>query len=125
MPKSIDVPGSTAPGGHYSHAVAGAGLVFVSGQLPVDPKDGKLVGHSFARQAECALENVMRALHAAGSSADRLMKVNVYITNIELWPEFDAIYRAKLGDCRPARAVIPVSELHFGFLIEIDAVAEL
>lgn len=124
MPQAVEVPNVAPPGGHYSHAVKGGGLVFVSGQLPVDPVEGKLDTASFERQARCAIENVMRALRAAVCAPDQLLKVNVYITNIANWPEFDRIYKEMLGPCRPARAVIPVPELHYGFLIEIDAVAE-
>lgn len=124
MATYIHVYDAAAPGGHYSHAVKGAGLVFVSGQLPIDPVAGRLQKASFEDQARCALDNVFRALDAAGSAPERLLKVNVYITDIGNWPAFDQIYKERLGSCQPARAVIPVPELHYGFLIEIDAVAE-
>jgi len=121
----IDVPANALPGGHYAHATTGAGLVFVSGQLPIDPQGRRLTGAPFADQAQCAISNLLAALAAAGSGPDRLLKVNVYIVDIGHWPEFDRIYAGHLGRHRPARAVIPVPELHHGFLIEIDGIAAL
>lgn len=112
-----------APGGHYSHAVAGGGLVFVSGQLPIAPDGTKLADAPFAQQARQVLDNVALALAGAGSSIDKLLQVRVYVTDITAWPEFNAIYAQWAGDARPARAVVPVPQLHYGFKIEVEAVA--
>jgi 2-iminobutanoate/2-iminopropanoate deaminase len=112
-----------APGGHYSHAVAGGGLVFVSGQLPIAPDGTKLAEAAFAEQARQVLDNVARALAGAGSGIDKLLQVRVYVTDIASWPEFNAIYAQWAGDARPARAVVPVPQLHYGFKIEVEAVA--
>lgn len=112
-----------APRGHYSHAVAGAGLVFVSGQLPVSA-DGQLLADApFEAQARQVLHNVDAALRSAGSSVDKLLQVRVYVTDIALWPAFNAIYAQWCGKARPARAVVPVPQLHYGFLIEVEATA--
>jgi 2-iminobutanoate/2-iminopropanoate deaminase len=111
------------PGGHYSHAVRAGGLVFVAGQLPVAPDGRKLNGEPFEAQARQVLANVAAALRSAGSSIDRLVQVRVYVTEIEDWPAFDAIYAAWAGSARPARAVVPVPRLHYGFRIEIEATA--
>jgi|JI8StandDraft_2_1071088.scaffolds.fasta_scaffold13141_3 reactive intermediate/imine deaminase len=119
----VSVPGIAPPGGHYSHATTAAGLVFISGQLPIDPVAGKLNQAPFARQATRAIDNLLAVLKAAGSGPERLLKVNVFIVGIEHWPEFDRIYAQRLGPHRPARAVIPVPELHHGFLVEIDGIA--
>jgi reactive intermediate/imine deaminase len=112
-----------APGGHYSHAVVAGGLVFVSGQLPIRPDGGKLNDASFEEQARQVLDNVALALAAAGSTVDRLVQVRVYVTDIQSWPAFNAIYAAWAGAARPARAVVPVPQLHYGFKIEVEAVA--
>lgn len=112
-----------APGGHYSHAVAGAGLVFVSGQLPIAPDGTKLNNAPFAEQARQVLANVANALAGAGSSVDKLLQVRVYVMDIADWPEFNAIYAQWAGTARPARAVVPVPQLHYGFKIEVEAVA--
>jgi len=111
------------PGGHYSHAVAACGLIFISGQLPIKSDGTRLVEASFEEQARQALDNVARALRAAGSSIDRLVQVRVYVTNIESWLAFNTIYAEWAGESRPARAVVPVPGLHYGFQIEVEAIA--
>jgi len=111
------------PGGHYTHAVTANGFVFVAGQLPIARDGAKLNGASFEQQAEQTLANVAAALEGAGSAVDRLVQVRVYVTDIQSWPAFNAIYAKWIGAARPARAVVPVPELHYGFKIEIEAVA--
>lgn len=115
--------GMAAPRGHYSHATRGAGLVFVSGQLPVAADGRVLHDAAFEVQARQVLDNVAAALAGAGSSVSRLLQVRVYITDIGLWPAFDALYAQWAGDARPARAVVPVPVLHYGCCLEIEAVA--
>jgi 2-iminobutanoate/2-iminopropanoate deaminase len=118
------VPADLAkPRGHYSHAVSAGGFVFVAGQLPVEA-DGRLLNEApFEAQAQQVLANVAAALRGAGSSIDKLVQVRVYITDIELWPAFNTIYAQWAGDARPARAVVPVPQLHYGFKIEVEATA--
>jgi 2-iminobutanoate/2-iminopropanoate deaminase len=126
-PKPIDIAplpdDLPRPGGHYSHAVRAGGFVFVAGQLPVAPDGRKLIDAPFEAQARQVLDNVAAALRSAGSSIDRLVQVRVYVTEIEDWPAFDAIYAAWAGSARPARAVVPVPRLHYGFRIEVEATA--
>jgi 2-iminobutanoate/2-iminopropanoate deaminase len=112
-----------APGGHYSHAVVAGGLVFVSGQLPITPAGEKLIQSSFEDQARQVLANVAAALTAAGTGIAQLVQVRVYVTDMAHWPAFNQIYAGWAGDCRPARAVVPVPLLHHGFLVEVEAVA--
>jgi 2-iminobutanoate/2-iminopropanoate deaminase len=111
------------PGGHYSHAVTAGGFVFVSGQLPITSSGERLNLASFADQTRQVLANVEAALRAAGSSVDKLVQVRVYVTDIEQWPQFNALYAQWCGAARPARAVVPVPELHYGFLVEVEATA--
>jgi reactive intermediate/imine deaminase len=111
------------PGGHYSHCVCAGGLIFISGQLPIAPDGSKLNEAPFEQQARQVLDNVARALRAAGSSIAGLTQVRVYVTDIASWPAFNAVYAAWAGAARPARAVVPVSALHYGFKIEVEAVA--
>ena len=113
----------TAPGGHYSHAVSAGGFVFVSGQLPIAPDGRRLDDAPFEQQAQQVLDNVAHALTAAGTAVSRLVQVRVYVTDIGSWPAFNAIYAAWAGAARPARCVVPVPQLHYGFKIEIEAVA--
>ena len=117
-------PGTmAAPGGHYSHAVTANGFVFVAGQLPIAPDGAKLADAPFERQAQQVLDNVGAALAGAGTAIDRLVQVRVYVTDIKSWPRFNALYARWIGSSLPARAVVPVPELHYGFKIEIEAVA--
>jgi 2-iminobutanoate/2-iminopropanoate deaminase len=112
-----------APGGHYSHAVKACGLIFISGQLPIKSDGTKLIEASFEEQALQTLDNVAQALLAAGSTIDRLVQVRVYVTDIGSWPAFNTIYAKWAGAARPARAVVPVPSLHYGFQIEVEAIA--
>ena len=112
-----------APGGHYSHAIAVNGFVFVSGQLPIAPDGTKLGDAPFEHQARQVLDNVAQALIGSGSAVSRLVQVRVYVTDIGDWATFNAIYAAWAGQARPARCVVPVPALHYGFKIEVEVVA--
>lgn len=112
-----------APGGHYSHAVKANGFVFISGQLAIARDGARLMDAPFEQQAQQTLDNIAAALKAAGSAIDRLVQVRVYVTDIALWPAFNTIYATWIGMSRPARAVVPVPQLHYGFKIEVEAVA--
>ncbi|MEO8635711.1 MAG: RidA family protein [Gemmatimonadales bacterium] len=115
--------GMARPGGHYSHAAVGAGLVFVSGQLATTPAGIRLNDQPFDTQVNQTLANVAAALAGAGSSIEKLLSVRVYLADIEDWAAFNVLYAAWAGNARPARAVVPVPALHYGFRIEIEAVA--
>ena len=115
--------GLAAPGGHYSHAIVANGFVFVSGQLPIAPDGTRLAMASFEQQTRQVLDNVKAALVAAGSSIDRLVQVRVYLDAIENWPAFNTLYAEWAGNARPARAIVPTGPLHFGFKVEVEAVA--
>jgi 2-iminobutanoate/2-iminopropanoate deaminase len=112
-----------SPGGHYSHAVAAGGFVFVSGQLPIPPDGGKDPTLSIREQTRIALANVEHALQAAGAARTDVVKVTAYLTTEDHWAPFNEVYAQFFGEHRPARAVVPVRPLHYGFLVEIDAVA--
>ncbi|HUR89684.1 MAG TPA: RidA family protein [Ramlibacter sp.] len=122
-PRYVNPDDNAKPGGHYSHGTVANGFVFVSGELPVTRDGRKLNDASFAEQARQVLANVEAVLKAAGSSIDRLVQVRVYVDDVANWPEFNAIYAQWAGDARPSRAVVPTGALHYGFKIEIEAVA--
>jgi reactive intermediate/imine deaminase len=112
------------PAGHYTQAVVSGGAqVFVSGQLPIRPDGRPLDGDGFEAQARQAIQNMLEIVRAAGSSPQQLVKVTAYIVGITNWARFDAVYASMLPDACPARSVVPVPELHFGYLVEIDAIA--
>lgn len=121
----ITAEGVGAPAGHYVHATVACGLVHVSGQLPRDAAGLITPDARFAAQADAALGNLLTILAAAGCSPADIVKLNAYIVGIDHWPEFNAVMARMFGAARPARAVIPVPELHHGWLVEVDAVAAL
>ena len=112
-----------APGGHYSQAMCHGGLVYVSGQLPVAPDGTHHPNADFADQSRLAIRNMLAVVEAAGGSVDKLLKVTVYIVGVDNWPRFNTVYAELLGDACPARSVVPVPALHYGYLVEIDAIA--
>lgn len=121
--KKINTPNAPQPAGHYSQAVVYNGLVFVAGQLSIDPRTGEKKLGSIEEQTEQALSNVSEILKAAGSDLSRVLKMTVYISDIDLWGAVNSVYARVLVEHRPARAIIPTGDLHHGFLIEIEAVA--
>ncbi|MGF6841746.1 reactive intermediate/imine deaminase [Paraburkholderia youngii] len=118
-----DNPAALAkPGGHYSHVVVANGFVFVSGQMPINAQGDKLADASFDAQTEQVLANVKAALESVGSSVAQLVQVRVYVVDVEHWASFNQIYARWAGEAKPARAVVPVPQLHYGFKIEVEAV---
>ncbi len=117
------------PAGHYEQAWVHEGLVYVSGQLPIDPDVGPPPDESAVRnvpveeQTERALRNIEAILSACGTRLDRVIKTTVYVSDISLWPRVNAAYGRVFGDHRPARAIVPTRKLHFGYLVEIEAIA--
>lgn len=120
---TVLTPNAPPPGGHYSQAVVYNGLVFVSGQLAIDPKSGERLTGSIEQQTEQCLKNIGEILKAAGSDLSRVLKMTIYVSDMEMWSAVNEVYSRIMGEHRPARAVIPVKELHYGFKIEIEAIA--
>lgn len=121
--KRIATADAPAPAGHYAQGTAWGGLVFVSGQLGTRPDGTKLTTHPFAEQARQALANMLAIASAGGAGPEDFLKVTVYVAGVEHWPEFNAIFAEAFGEARPARAIVPVPELHHGFLVEVEGVA--
>lgn len=122
----VSTPHAPTPGGHYSQAVVYGGLVYVAGQLPLDPqRPGEPPPAGIEAQTELVLDHLAAILTAAGSSLRHLLSVTIYVTDIAQWGAVNAIYARRLGVHRPARAVVPVNGLHYGCLLELQAVAAL
>jgi 2-iminobutanoate/2-iminopropanoate deaminase len=119
----IQTPNAPTPAGHYSQATVHNGVVYVAGQLAIDPVTGERMLGSIEEQTERTLRNVEAILVAAGSDLAHLLKVTVYIADIAQWAAVNGVYARILGAHRPARAIVPTRELHHGFLVEIDAIA--
>lgn len=123
--ETVSTAGAPAPAGHYSQAVVYGGLVYVSGQLPIDPASAERRVGTIEEQTRQVLGNVAAVLGAAGSGLDRVLRMTIYVSDISLWGGVNAVYAEVMGGHRPARAVVPVKELHYGYQIEIEAVAAL
>ena len=121
--ETVFTDAAPTPAGHYAQATIAGGHVYISGQLPIRTDGAPLPDDGFEAQAEQAIRNMLAILAAAGGTTANLARVTAYIVGVENWPRFNAVYAAILGDARPARTVVPVGELHHGYLVEIDAVA--
>lgn len=111
--------------GPYSQAVAANGLLFCSGQIPLDPQTGELVGGSIANQTRRCMQNLEAVLQAAGASLDGVVKTTVFLTNIDDYAEFNEAYASFVRSEPPARAAFAVSALPKGAEVEIECVALL
>jgi 2-iminobutanoate/2-iminopropanoate deaminase len=111
------------PSGHYTQAIAYGDLIFVAGQLPLDAKKGVVPRGSIEEQTERVLDNVQAILAQAGSDLNHVLKATVYISDIELWGRVNQVYARRFGAHKPARAVVPVGPLHYGYQIEIEVIA--
>lgn len=119
----ITTDAAPAPAGHYAQATAWRDLVFASGQLGVRPDGSHSVDEGFEVQVRQALGNVLAVLAAAGCGPERVLRVTAYIVGVANWPAFNRVYAELMGEARPARTVVPVAELHHGYLVEVDAIA--
>jgi len=119
----IDTRDAPTAAGHYSQAIVHNGVVYVAGQLPIDPKDKNRPVGSIEEQTERTLRNVEAILVAAGSGLDRVLQMTIFISDIELWGGVNTAYSRVMGSHKPARAVVPVNDLHYGYQIEIQAIA--
>ena len=108
---------------HYSAAVVHNGIVYVSGQLPIDPKKGAPVEGGIREQTRAVFHSLTKILEAAGSTKENILRTTAYIPDVSLWGDVNEIYAEYFGDHKPARTVVPTTKLHYGCLIEIDAIA--
>lgn len=119
----IQPPDQPQPKGHYSPGVEHGGLIFVSGQLPMTLDTREPFTGDIGEQTELALRNVEAVLKAGGSDLNHVLQMTIYVSDMELWDEVNRKYAEVMGDHRPARAIVPVKDLHFGTKIEIQAIA--
>ena len=111
------------PKGHYSPGIEHNGFVFVSGQLPMTLDTREPFTGDIGEQAELALRNVEAVLKEAGCGLKDVVQMTIYVSDMELWGPVNEAYARVLGDHRPARAIVPVKDLHFDTKIEIQAIA--
>jgi 2-iminobutanoate/2-iminopropanoate deaminase len=123
QPIEVRTHAAPAPVGPYSQAIRAQGLVFVSGQIPLDPETGKKVDGEIEDEARQVLANLRAVLEASGSSMDRVVKATVYLTDLSLFPRVNAVYaEAFANDPTPARVTVGVAALPMGAQVEIDAI---
>lgn len=123
MIQHIQTENAPLPAGHYSQATVTNGLIFVAGQLPIVPGSNEKKPGPIAIQAKQVIENVRQILLAANSDLDHVLRVTIYISDMELWGAVNEVYTAAFGTAKPARAIVPVNELHYGYAIEMTAIA--
>lgn len=119
----LQPPDQPTPKGHYSPGIEHNGLIFVSGQLPITLDTREPVTGSIEEQTELALRNVEAVLRSAGCGLNDVLQFTIYVSDMGLWDAVNATYARVMGEHRPARAIVPVKELHFGTQIEIQAIA--
>jgi len=121
----VQAPGAPAAIGPYSHAVSAAGLLFCSGQIPLDPSTGELVGETPAEQARRCLENLSAVCDAAGTALQRALRLTIYMTDLAAFAEVNEVYSGFFDDEPPARVTVGVVQLPKGAQVEIDAIVAL
>jgi 2-iminobutanoate/2-iminopropanoate deaminase len=121
--KVIATAGAPAAIGPYSQAIQAGGLVFVSGQIPLDPETGRVVEGGIAAQTERALDSLRAILDASGSGLERVVKTTVFLLDLGTFNEVNEVYARFFPHAPPARATVQVAALPRGVGIEIEAVA--
>lgn len=122
MMKQIATPNAPAAIGPYCQATVHNGLVFTSGQIPLDPATGAVVGASIEEQARRVMENLCAVLAAAGSSPGRVLKTTCFLADIGDFAAFNAVYGEYFTQ-KPARSCVAVKDLPRGVLVEVECVA--
>ena len=122
---TVHAPGAPPAIGPYSHAVAAGELLFCSGQIPLDPGTGEIVGATPAEQARRCLENLRAVCEAAGTTLDRALRLTIYITDLAAFAEVNDVYGSFFAEDPPARVTVGVAQLPRGAQVEIDAIVAL
>ena len=123
--ETIDAPGAPAAIGPYSHAVRAGTLLFCSGQIPLDPASGEMVGDTAAEQARQCLLNLTAVCEAAGASLADAVRLTVYMTDLSVLAEVGEAYESFFPHSPPARVAVGVAGLPRGAQVEIDAIVAL
>jgi 2-iminobutanoate/2-iminopropanoate deaminase len=121
----VTAPGAPDAVGPYSHAVRSGGVLYCSGQVPLDPTTGKLVEGSVGDQTRRCLENLRVVCQAAGAELSDAVRLGIYVTDMGTFPEVNEAYGSFFGEGPPARSTIGVAALPLGSAVEIDAIVAL
>jgi 2-iminobutanoate/2-iminopropanoate deaminase len=123
--ESVTAPDAPAAVGPYVHAVKAGGLLFCSGQIPLDPRTGDLTGATAAEQAGRCLENLAAVCNAAGTTLGKAVRMTIYLTDMSAYASVNEVYGSFFESDPPARVAIGVAALPRGAMVEIDAVVAL
>lgn len=123
MIKKIETEYSVRDGGHYSPGVAYNGVLYISGQLSINPETGKVPKGGVKEETKQALNNLDMVLKAASLSRGAVLQCRVYIPDVAYWSEVNEVYSKFFGEHKPARIVVPSNNLYGGCLVEIEAIA--
>ena len=123
--KTVDAERAPEAIGPYNHAVASGGLLFCSGQVPLDPDSGEIVGEGPAQQATRCLQNLEAVCEAAGTKLQSAVRLTIYTTQLDKFADINEAYAEFFPDDPPARAAVVVAALPKGALVEIDAIVAL
>ena len=121
----VDTNQAPAANGPYSQGVIVGNLLFASGQIALDPATGQLVGDTIEEQAEQVMKNVGAVLAAAGSDFDHVVRITCYLTDIDQFSAFNAVYARSFGQDFPARSAVGVAGLYKGALVEVEVIAQV
>ncbi|EFA89812.1 RidA family protein [Peptoniphilus lacrimalis] len=122
--KVIQTQKAPAAVGPYSQAIEVNGLIFTSGQLPIIPESGELINDDIKKATARSLENIKEILQVAGSSLDKVVKVNIFLKDMNDFSSVNEVYSEYFTTNKPARSCVEVSKLPKDGIIEIEAVAE-
>lgn len=125
MIEEIQTKYSVRDGGHYTPGIAYNGMLYISGQLSIDPETGKIPEGGIKPQARQALANLDMVLRAAGIGREQVLQCRVYLPDVKYWGDLNDVYSEYFGKHKPARIVVPSNNLYRGCLVEIEAVAAL
>lgn len=121
--ESIFEVGNMKSNGHYALATIHNDTVYISGQFAIDPDTREKKFGTIEEETLQALQNIEYILKEVGSQKKQILRMTLYIADIQLWDRVDRVYKEFFGDHKPARSVVPTNELHFGFKIEIEGIA--
>ena len=120
---TISTPKAPAPLGHYAQAIAHNGLLYISGQLPINPDNPNQPLGTIEEQTLQTLNNIDAVLQAGNSCKELVIKTTIYIADIQYWAAANTVYASFFGSHQPARAAVPTKNLPKDYLIEIEAIA--
>ena len=123
--KTISTTSAPAALGPYAPGNIAGGLLFASGQIPLDPETGEIVGSTIEEQTAQVMKNVAAILEAAGADFDHVVKTTCFLNDLNDFAAFNAEYAKSFGEVRPARSAVAVEKLPKGALVEVEVIAEV